>query len=167
MPALNNVILTPIFCGNYAAADAKTKELSALADEKAAPYWKACGMMHEGCVLALSGNPSGAVQMITSSIAAFRSTGATLWTPLHFSYLAKSNADLGQFDDAWRCIGEAISTIEATKERWFEAETNRIAGEIALKSLQPDTAKAEGYFERALAVARQSRRAASPRLNWL
>ena len=54
-----------------------------------------------------------------------------------------------------RCIGEAISTIEATKERWFEAETNRIAGEIALKSLQPDTAKAEGYFERALATSRK------------
>jgi predicted ATPase len=34
-------------------------------------------------------------------------------------------------------------------------KSNRIAGEIALKSFQPDTAKAEAYFERALAVARQ------------
>src|SRR5262249_41640171 len=41
------------------------------------------------------------------------------------------------------------------KEKWFEAEVNRIAGEIALKSPSPHTAKAEGYFERALAVARQ------------
>ena len=30
-----------------------------------------------------------------------------------------------------------------------------MAGEIAVKSPQPHTAKAEGYFERALAVARQ------------
>ena len=30
-----------------------------------------------------------------------------------------------------------------------------MAGEIALKSPQPDATKAEGYFERALAVARQ------------
>ena len=30
-----------------------------------------------------------------------------------------------------------------------------IAGEIALKSPQPDPAKAEGYFEHALAVARE------------
>ena len=44
--------------------------------------------------------------------------------------------------------------IEATGERWFEAEANRIAGEIALKSPEPDAAKAEAYFERALAVAR-------------
>jgi predicted ATPase len=34
-------------------------------------------------------------------------------------------------------------------------EVNRIAGEIALKSLAPDPEKAEGYFDRALAVARQ------------
>src|SRR5262249_42724578 len=54
-----------------------------------------------------------------------------------------------------RQIGEAISIIEATKERWFEAEANRIAGEIALKSPQPDKAKVEAYFERALSVARK------------
>ena len=48
-----------------------------------------------------------------------------------------------------------MSMIETTKERWFEAEVNRIAGEIALKSPEPDAAKAEAYFERALAVARQ------------
>jgi predicted ATPase len=45
--------------------------------------------------------------------------------------------------------------MERTKERWFEAEVNRIAGEIALMSPQPDAPKAETYFERALAVARQ------------
>jgi predicted ATPase len=30
-----------------------------------------------------------------------------------------------------------------------------VAGEIALKSPQPDAAKAQGYFERALTVARE------------
>jgi len=37
---------------------------------------------------------------------------------------------------------------------WDEAEVNRIAGEVALKSSEPDAAKAEAYFDRALAVAR-------------
>ena len=69
--------------------------------------------------------------------------------------MAAAHAELGQLDEAWRCIGEAMSTIETTKERWFEAEANRMAGEIALKSPEPDAAKAEAYFERALSVARQ------------
>jgi predicted ATPase len=45
--------------------------------------------------------------------------------------------------------------VETTKERWFEAEANRIAGEIALLLPEPDVAKAEACFERALAVARK------------
>jgi predicted ATPase len=48
-----------------------------------------------------------------------------------------------------------MTTMETTKERCWEAEVNRIAGEIALKSAEPDTKKAQAYFERAIAVARQ------------
>jgi len=44
--------------------------------------------------------------------------------------------------------------VETTKETWYAAEVNHIAGEIALLSPEPDVAKAEAYFERALAVAR-------------
>jgi predicted ATPase len=45
--------------------------------------------------------------------------------------------------------------METTKEGWFEAELNRVAGEIAFRGPGPDIAKAESYFERALAIARQ------------
>ena len=128
-------------------------KLVALADEKGALFWKAGGMMYRGCVLALTGKASDAVQTITSGIAAWRSTGATLCMPLVLSYLARAYAELGQFDDAWRCIGEAMTAVETTKEKWCEAEIHRIAGEIALMSPEPDAAKAEAYFERALAVA--------------
>jgi predicted ATPase len=69
--------------------------------------------------------------------------------------LAAAHAELGQLDEAWRCIGEAMSIIETAKERWFEAEVNRVAGEIALKSPESDAAKAQAYFEHALTVARE------------
>ncbi len=93
--------------------------------------------------------------IITAGIIAFRSTGTTVFTPFYLSNLAKAYAELGQFDDAGRCIDEAMAAIETTKERWNEGEVNRIAGEIALRSPQSNTEKAETYFERALAVARQ------------
>jgi predicted ATPase len=69
--------------------------------------------------------------------------------------LARAYGDNGQFDNAWRCIGEAVTVIENAKERWYEAEVHRTAGEVALKSPKRDAAKAEAHFERALAVARQ------------
>ena len=75
--------------------------------------------------------------------------------PTYLSYLARAYAGLGQFDDAWRCIGEAMTTMETTKERWFEAEVHRTAGEVVLAFRKSDAAKAEPHFERALAVARE------------
>jgi predicted ATPase len=57
--------------------------------------------------------------------------------------------------EAWRCIDEAVSALKEKKERWCEAEVNRVAGEIALLSPRRDSVKGERYFERALAVARQ------------
>ena len=58
--------------GGKRAAD----ELVALADEKGALFWKAIGMMNQGCVLALTGKASDAVQMITSGITACAVNGS-------------------------------------------------------------------------------------------
>ena len=69
-------------------------------------------------------------------------------------YLAKAHAELGQFDEAWRNVHQAIAAIDNSNETWCEADLNRIAGEIARKS-DADALKAEKYFERAPAVARQ------------
>jgi predicted ATPase len=77
-----------------------------------------------------------------------------MWMPLWLSYLARANAEIGQFDAATRCIGETMAAVETAKESWCEAEVHRIAGEIALKSPKPDAAKAEAYFNHALTVAR-------------
>ena len=76
-----------------------------------------------------------------------RSTGAALYEPWHLWHLAMAYAELGQPDDARRCIDDAIAKVERSNEKWAEAEVYRIAGEIALKSLAPDTEKAEKYFE--------------------
>ena len=74
--------------------------------------------------------------------------------PWYLSYLARAYAELGQFEEAWRSIDEAMRAVETTKESWYEAEVHRMTGEIALKSLGPDTEIAEKYFEHALSVAR-------------
>ncbi len=154
MLALTLTSLTLICCGNYPGASAQIHEVVALAGERDASYWKAYGMIHQGCLLALTGNPSNAIQMIASGIIAYRSIGSTMIVPLYLSYLSRAHAEVRQFDDAWRCVDEAMTMVETTKERWCEAEVHRIAGEIALMSPEQDAAKAGVHFERALAVAR-------------
>jgi predicted ATPase len=157
MYALAHAAIPYTLCGNRAAAAAHAQELVALAEEKGAPFWKAFGMMNQGSVLALAGKASDATEMLISGIAAWRATGATVWLPLFLPHFARAHAELGQFEEAWRCIGEAMTAAETTKEKCCEAEIHRTAGEIALMSPAPDVAKAQAHFERALAVARYQR----------
>jgi predicted ATPase len=154
MYALAHAAIPYTLCGNRAAAAAHAQELVALAEEKGAPFWKAFAMMNQGSVLALAGKASDATEMLISGIAAWRTTGATIWLPLYLPHLARAHAELGQFEEAWRCIGEAMTAAETTKEKCCEAEIHRTAGEIALMSPAPDVAKAQAHFERAIAIAR-------------
>ena len=155
MYALTHVSMTHFCCGNYTRASAEADELVTLAGEKGSTMWKAYGASRQGFLAAMTDKAADAVQIITSAIDTARSVGSTLWTPLNLSHLARAHAALGKFDDAWRCIGEAMTTMATTKETWWEAEVDRVAGEMSLMSPKPDAAKAEAYFERALAVARQ------------
>jgi predicted ATPase len=146
--------LTHILCGNYSVANAQSEELIALADKKTASLWKAWGVMNQGCVLAATGKAAGAIETIAVGIAAWRSTGATAWMTSYLSALANAYAELRQLENACRSISEAISALETSKERWYEAEVLRVAGEIELQRVEPDQGKAETYFHRSLEVAR-------------
>jgi class 3 adenylate cyclase/predicted ATPase len=154
MYALSHGSLVRYQCGNYASANLVFDELIALAEEKGTLFWKAFGLMNQGCACTLTGQASDAVRLITSGLTARQSTGTTMGMPFFLSHLARAQAELGKFEDAWCSIGEAMTATETTKERWCEAEVHRTAGEIALLGLDPDSAKAEAYFKRALAVAR-------------
>jgi predicted ATPase len=154
MLALHHTSFALIHCGEYATVNAQLDELDALADKTGASQWKAGSMALRGSLLASMGRAEDTIQMITAGIDACRSTGTTLWMPSLLTSLAKAYAQCGQIHDAERCIGEAMTTIETTKECWGEAEVHRTAGEIVLMSRQPHAVMAEAHFERALAVAR-------------
>ena len=142
--------------GNYTKAAGLIQQLMTIAEEMEGSYWTAAGMMLQGCLFAFTGKGSTAIPMITSGIAASRLRGCNLLRmPWYLSCMAKAHVELGQLDEAWRCIGDAMTAMETTKETWQESEIHRIAGDLALMSPKPDVAKVQEHFDRALAVARQ------------
>ena len=153
--ALNYAVATYFLCGTFTTAKAMADELFELADEKGALFWKPVGVLYRGWLCTVAGQANEAVKLLTSGLAAFRLTGSTQFTPVSLSLLAKAHADLGQFGDAWRCVGEAETVVKTTGERWWEAEISRVAGDIALLTSDHDAANAEGYFQRALTIARE------------
>jgi predicted ATPase len=154
--ALGCTALTDICCGDRAAAAMHTEECIALAQEKV-PFFKMFAAAQRGCVLAQTGNAVDAIQTISAEVAGLRAIGVTTWGTCLLAHLALAYAALGNLDDAWRCIGEAMTASETTKEGWYQAEINRIAGELALVSPSPDTVKAAAYFQRALTIARKQK----------
>ena len=154
MYALTAAALTHVHGGNYATAKMQSDEVVALASEKGAVYWKSFALMNQGWLSVVNDKAQEAVHTMTSAIASYRSTGATLLTPLYLSHLARAYAEVGEFEDASRCVGEALTGIETSKERWLEAEAQRIAGEVSLMWPGRNAVKAEAYFESALTIAR-------------
>jgi predicted ATPase len=145
-----------MYYGYYAETQSLLDELAALAGEKdVSLFWKATETAFRGALFALTGKASDAVRAITSGMTSLRSTGAALYEPWHLSHLAMAYADLGQHDDARRCIDDATALVERQMLKSREPELHRIAGEVALKSPAPDAQKAQEHFEHALGVARE------------
>ena len=155
MIALSIADLTHMLCGNYAAGSERINELVALADEIGGAFWKLAGAAIRGRHLALIGNAADSIPLMIATRNAYEATGANFLAPLDLAILGSTHAALGKVNDARRYVADAMNSIETNKEKWFEAEVNRVAGEIALKSPDPDRMKAQEYFRRALAVARQ------------
>ena len=151
--ALACTAFTHICCREYGAAVTHLDECAALALGKV-PFFTMFAAAQRGSALAQTGQTAEAIEAISAGIAGLRAIGATTWGTFWLGHLALAHAEVDEFADAWRCLGEATTAIETTKERWHQAEIIRIAGEITLKPHDPDVRKAETYFTRALRVAR-------------
>jgi hypothetical protein len=81
-----------IHCGEYAAANVQLEELVPLATEKNAAQWRGGGMMHRGCIQALTGRDSDAIAMIPSGIAAWQSSGSIVFVPWYLSHMARARS---------------------------------------------------------------------------
>jgi predicted ATPase/class 3 adenylate cyclase len=125
-----------------------------LADEQGLGLWQALGSIYVGWSRADNGAADEAINLIREGLTKYRAVGAGLSMPLYLSSLATIEARIGHRREAMRLIGEATAVVESGEEVWMSAELHRLAGEIALLEPDPDRAKAQTHFERALAVAR-------------
>ena len=80
-----------------------------------------------------------------------------LYAPLLETALAGAEAEAGQIDAALASVDHALAETGRTGQRWFEAETHRVRGEILLKRDPANTAPAEQAFLTAIAIAQQQK----------
>jgi predicted ATPase len=86
---------------------------------------------------------------------AVQRTGLQLYRPYVLALLAEAYGQAGQPEAGLTCLAEALTLVEATEERWWEAEVYRLQGELLLRLPLPDIPQATACLHQALDVARR------------
>jgi predicted ATPase len=60
----------------------------------------------------------------------------------------------GWIEEGLSAVRDALTETEETEVRWYDAELNRLEGELLLASEDPDESRAEASFRKALDIAR-------------
>jgi predicted ATPase len=144
----------------------------ALCNEQGFTLVAAEGTMLRGWALVEQGQEEGLVQ-IRQGLATWRATGAKMSLLYFLILLAEAYRKAGQAEEGLSTLSEALALVNRTGERFYEAEVYRLKGMLTLqskaslgqvqgKSTSQDKSgvrslesKAEGYFQKAIAVAKQ------------
>jgi predicted ATPase len=92
-------------------------------------------------------------------LAAFRATGAELWSSHFLALLAEALGMAGQPDDGLHRLAEARDSMAATGERMYQCELQRLEGDLmlmrgaAVDCSADDELVAQACFERAIETA--------------
>ena len=100
------------------------------------------------------------VAQVRQGIVAYRATGAAVFVPYFYAWLADVSAHLGHVEDGLQALAEAHTLVEQQEERWWEAEIARLGGSCSCGSLGRDRRRQKpGYngLWRSPAVKRRKR----------
>jgi tetratricopeptide (TPR) repeat protein len=90
-------------------------------------------------------------------LAIVREQGNVWLLPSLEAALAEAEASAGETDAGLRRLDDALAELEATENRWYEAEMHRIRAGILLKRDPADTAAAEQSLLAAIGIARSQK----------
>jgi DNA-binding SARP family transcriptional activator/predicted ATPase len=130
-----------------------------IATERGFALFQAFGTVLRGWALAEGGEIEEGIWKMQQGLAAWRAMGLAVVLPESLSFLAGAYGKAGQAEEGLRLVSEALTRVERTGERKFEAELYRLKGELLLGQVEADRCyrEAEKCFERALEFARGQR----------
>src|SRR5262249_37246106 len=139
----------------WPAAQERAEALMALAREQGFPQQLATSLVHWGWTLAAQGRGEESSPQIHQGLAAYRVTGAEISRAQYLALLAEAYGTGGQPAEGLRVLAEAVTVAHNIGERWYEAERQRLKGELLLALSVDNQVEAEACFQQALTVARQ------------
>jgi len=134
------------------ALKGSSEELVPLSNEKV-PAWSGGGTTRRGEALAMLGQVQEGIAQMHEGMAALQSVGVRCYLPGILCSLVEAQAKAGHPEKGLTTLAEALTLVEQTDERHWEAELYRLRAELLL--MQGDDAEAEASLHKAIEVARR------------
>jgi class 3 adenylate cyclase/predicted ATPase len=141
-------------CRLAVEARAAAEEEIALATEQGFEYWLASASLFKADSLVLQGQWREALPLLLKGLHDLRATGAGLDFTFHLGFLGSAYTQAGRFEDAVEALDEGLAVAEKSDERFYEAELQRLKGELLLAE-SADPAAAEACFRQAIETAQR------------
>ena len=95
----------------------------ALSTAQGFTLYAALGMSFRRWALAVQGQGEEGLAQICQGIAAWRATGASVFVPYFYTWLADIADHRGRTEEGLQALAEAHTLIEQHDERWWEAKS--------------------------------------------
>jgi predicted ATPase/class 3 adenylate cyclase len=136
-------------------AHAYAEKVLALATAQESPQYAAGGTFVRGWALAVHGQTAEGIAQMRQGIAAWRAVDSSVALSTYLAILAEVCGQVGQWEDAQHLLMEAQMLVDATEERYWEAEMYRLRGELLIWANRGKRHDVEEHFHQALEIARR------------
>jgi predicted ATPase len=119
--------------GEAPPAQERAEAAVTLSNRQGFAAFLAMGSLLRGWALAEQERRLEGIAHIREGLDGWRAAGNELLRPYFLSLLADACGKAGQAEDGLRILGEALATVHSTGERWWEAEIQRLRGELLLR----------------------------------
>jgi predicted ATPase len=144
-----------LFFRDYSASKMAAEAVLRLAAEHGSQIFRVLGEIDSNWLQAKTGNTASGIRGMHDALITCRDMGFHVFLPRSLCLLAIAYHTAGEVEEGLCVIGQALSIIEATKERTYEAELLRVRGELQLSGNRPNNGQAEASFLKAIDIARQ------------
>jgi predicted ATPase len=153
--ALFQAALLHQFRREVQAVHDRAEAVIAISTEHGFPHWLAYGTILRGWALTAQGEGAEGIAQIHQGLVARRATGAEIQRPYFLALLAEAYAEVGQPEEGLTVLVEALAIVDNTGQRYWEAELQRLKGELLLMQQGKKAGEAEECFRKALDTARR------------
>jgi len=140
-------------CADETVAREHAEQALTRANKYEAPYYRVWSAILVSYALALSQPDEERIGQLAGSITAFKASGARLRLPYYLALLAQAYGQAGRAEEGLATIDEALAFARTHNERWWDAELQRLRGELLLMH-GADASDVEAAFLRAIDIAR-------------